>query len=289
MWVAQWIIAAAIVVGLFLGAIQKKVWKFLQATGAGKHPDVASMALRKATAQTLLSESPRLQSFETAEFLLNIAVDLYERKHAAMSALDDKAQKLVGLIGGGAALFALLGGLNGSYRVPMTPLLVLSGLCFLGSLGLALTALFPRDTTIPTISLYNSPKVLEDPNFRAKIARQLIETWEQIALEISPLLHRKGLAVFFSMVLIAVGAFALLSNFLLQRAAATPSSVMQKVRCSGSIRLHKPNRLELTCEEARVNPNDDEAEYGKPSPGGRQPLTEGWKPDADSDKQDNDD
>jgi len=30
-----------------------------------------------------------------------------------------------------------------------------------------------------------------------------------------------------------------------------------------------------------MNTPEDEADYGKPSRGGRQPLTEGWKPEKD--------
>lgn len=36
------------------------------------------------------------------------------------------------------------------------------------------------------------------------------------------------------------------------------------------------------------NQDEDEAEYGKPSRGGRQPLTEGWKPDSDKGDKDDD-
>lgn len=246
MWLAQWIIASVVVAGLIVVAIERKAWTFLRATSSDKHEETASTSLRKTTAETLLAESPKLAAFETPEFLLKIALDLYERKHAAMRALDDKAQKLVALIGGGATLFALLGGLTGGIHTTLTPLLALSALCFLGSLAFALIALLPRDTDIPTVSAYNSPKVLQGPEYRAKIARELIETWEAIALEIRPILKRKGLAVYLSMVLIAVGAFVLITNFsFLQGNTKEPQT--QRLRCSTSI-ARRPSRLTLTCE-----------------------------------------
>ena len=244
--VMQWVATGIIITGLVVIGTKERAWTFLRATTSEKREETASTAVRKATAQTLLAESPRLESFETSEFLLATAVDLYERKHAAMAVLDDKAQKLVAFIGGGAAIFVSLGG----FRAILTPLLVMSALCFLGSLGFALVALVPRDTEIPTVSEYNSPKVLETPTFRAKVARQLIETWEDIALQVRPILKRKGLAVYFSMVLVTVGATGLLTNFLLLAGNSRPAGA-QVLRCSSSVTWRRPDRLTLTCEEPK--------------------------------------
>jgi hypothetical protein len=173
-----------------------------------------------------------------------------KKKHAAMSVLDDKASKLVALIGGGAALFALLGGFTDSLHATLTPLLVLSTLCFFGSLVFALTALRPRESSIPTVTQYNSPKVLEDTDSRPKIARQLIENWEASALELTPVLRRKGLAIFLSSLLVVVGASVLLANFLLIVGTKTNAGV-QRFHCSSSVTLRRPGRLTLTCEESK--------------------------------------
>jgi hypothetical protein len=250
MWVAQWVIAVAVVLGVIVAVVRTDAWGLLGTKQFEEHEDTASVDLRKTTWSTLMRESPKLESFETSEFLLGIAVALYEKKDAALDVLDDKAQKLVTLIGGGATLFALLGGFTDSLHAALTPLLVLAALCFFGSLAFALLSLRPRDSSIPTITQYNSPKLLEDPNSRAKIARQLIETWEGITLELTPVLQRKGLAIFLSSLLVVVGASVLLANFLLIVGTKRETGA-QHFRCWSSVVLRRPNRLTLTCEEQK--------------------------------------
>jgi len=229
MWI-QWAIAGLVAaVGLVAGL------RYLRAINVGKHEETAPAAKRRDTHAALLRESSTLSSFETPEFLLSNAVDLYERKHAAIATLDDKSQKLVALIGGGASLFALLGGFTGNLHATLTPLLVLSILCFFAGLVLLLFALRPVETDIPAITEFNSASVLVDPAFRAKVARRMIEAWQEITLGLTPILRRKGRLIFVATVLIVAGASLLLTNFLLLvsgEPSAAPVATIGKMQCN---------------------------------------------------------
>lgn len=129
MWALQWILAAFVIVaGALVG------YRYLSAVNIGKCEETASPAERRKAYEELGAESGRITSHETATLLLDIARDLYDRKHSAYDSLDDKAQKLVALLGGGASLFALFGGFAGGLHVVLTPLLGLSAICFLRAL-----------------------------------------------------------------------------------------------------------------------------------------------------------
>jgi hypothetical protein len=245
MWV-QWSLAGLVaVIGVIAGI------RYLGAIDVGKREDTAPMSKRKEAHKELLRESPNLTDFDTSEFLLAAAVNLYERKHAAIAVLDDKAQKLVALIGGGASLFALLGGFTGALHASLTPLLVLAITCFFVGLLLLLLALRPVETDIPAITEFNSVPVLANPEFRAKIARRMIEAWQEITLGLTPILRRKGRFIFVSMLLIVAGASLLLLNFMIlfqTKSMDSPStSSAAKVSCSGSI--EKNQKLSMNCEE----------------------------------------
>ncbi|TAM65808.1 MAG: hypothetical protein EPN48_18240 [Microbacteriaceae bacterium] len=243
MWELQWAIASTVtVVGLFVA------WVYMRRVNTGISETTASPKEREDTYKDLLAESPKLGAFETPEFLLAVAVDLYERKHAAFNTLDDKAQRMVALIGGGAGLFALLGGFTSSFHRIVTPLLVVATICIFASLTLLLLSLSPTETDILQITDFNSPPVLADPAFRAKVARRLIDAWQTITLELTPILRRKGRFIFVAMLLIGVAAALLLTNFLLlfdNRGAAPAKSA---IRCS--ISFNKDSAMTVNCVEA---------------------------------------
>lgn len=234
-----------------LAGIAAAVYYF-RGIDAGQRTGAASKSTRRQTYQSLLEEGAKLSDFDTPQFLLNTAIDLYERKHSAMAVLDDKAQKLVALIGGGASLFALLGGFTGSLHASLTPLLVLAMACFFVGLLLLLFALRPVETDIPTITEFNSVPILADPAFRAKIARRMIEAWQDITLGLTPILRRKGRFVFVSMLLIVAGSSLLLVNFMLliQTLTSDPSSTITTARisCEGGIKKSHNNKINLSCE-----------------------------------------
>jgi hypothetical protein len=80
MWAAQWVITGLVVLGFAIAATKAKAWTLLSETKSDKAQDTASVDTRKDTWLTMQSESPRLHSFKTSEFLLGIALDLYEKK-----------------------------------------------------------------------------------------------------------------------------------------------------------------------------------------------------------------
>ena len=208
--IIEWIITAAVVI---LGALV--AWRYLPFVGIGKIQEAASPDKRQAVYTSLLNEGGKITAPETGEFLLAIAVDLYNRKHDAFTNLDEKAQKLVALIGGGASLYALFAGFNGGIHFSLTPLLVLSAACFFTSLVLLLLSLRPVETDVLAITEFNSVPILKDPAFRARIALRLIEAWQEITFGLTPILRRKGRFIFAATLLIVVGASALLANFLI--------------------------------------------------------------------------
>jgi hypothetical protein len=250
-WVAQWIVVAIVVVAALVVARKTRAWDFLRAAEPGKEKKTASPEKRKETYAALLAKGSQLSDFDTSSFLLGIAVDLYDRKQAAVTALDDKAQKLVAFIGGGATLFALLAGISNGVRAELTPLLVLAASCFFVSLILCLLALMPIERDVLAITQYNSIPVLADAGFRGKIAWHLIDAWQEITLGLTPILRKKGRYIFGSSVLITAGATLLLMNFLLNL-ATKPSPAPAGVHCSASTMSRKWQRITLTCEDHKT-------------------------------------
>lgn len=245
MWL-QWVIAGVVaLVGIVAGIL------YLATINAGKHQATATKTQRRETYDALTTESAKLSEFDTPEFLLNAAVDLYERKHSAMATLDDKAQKLIALIGGGASIFALLGGLTGTLHATLTPLLVLAIACFFVALLLLILALRPVETDIPTVTEFNSVPVLASPDYRAKVARRMIEAWQEITLGLTPILRRKGRFIFVSMLLVVAGASLLLANFmvLMQEKPSDLQSraTIVRVSCRGGVQKNR-NNISLICE-----------------------------------------
>jgi hypothetical protein len=205
-----------------------KVWRLYR----GVLAETASPQRRKLAYENLLNLSSDLTDSTTAELMLTAAVDIYERKHAAIDGLDGKAQSLVALIGGGAAVFALLAGFAGSLHAILTPLLIVAAACFMGSLVLLLLSLAPVETDLPAITQYNSVAALRDPSSRARIAWRLIETWQQITLELGPVLSKKGRFIYAASLLIVAGATSLLFNFLVL--LATPQHGQPNLVCHGT-------------------------------------------------------
>lgn len=252
MWLAQWVAAFTFVVFSLIVVIRTRTWNLLRAAD-GRQTTTASSAKRQETYAALAKDGSKLEDYDTSELLLGIAVDLYDRKQAAIAVLDDKAQKLLALIGGGATLFALLGGLTGDYRVAtLTPLLVLSVLCFFGSLLLCLLSLRPIEMDILAITQFNSIPVLADPAFRARIARVLIEAWQQITFELTPILRRKGRYIFAASILITAGATLLLANFVIDLPTRPGSQPKGNVHCSATTVTRKWQRVTLSCEELKT-------------------------------------
>ncbi len=241
MWTLQWIFAGVVlVVGALVG------YRYLSAVDVGTTEETASPAERRKTYEDLGAESGRITSHETATLLLDIARDLYDRKHSAYDTLDDKAQKLVALLGGGASLFALFAGFTGGLHVVLTPLLVVSAICFFASLILLLQSLRPIETDIPAITMFNSVPVLADSANRGRVARRMIEAWQEITLGLTPILRRKGRFIFVATLLIVVGASLLLTNFLILVATA-PRNTPTLTKCSG--RLMANGTVNLACME----------------------------------------
>ena len=143
MWLAQWTVAAVVILGASVLALKSRAWSFLSEPKGKEKPETASPKKRQAIYNQLRVESPDLVEFDTPQLLLDMAVSLHDRKEAALGILDDKAQKLAALIAGSTSLFVLLGGLDSKVRLQLTPLLVLAALCFFGSLVLCLLALVP--------------------------------------------------------------------------------------------------------------------------------------------------
>lgn len=241
MWWFEWGISVAFVIfGLYMGC------KYLRNIEGGKKIETASPGLRKKTYEELKKECIQLYDYETSGFLLEIAVNLYERKHSALDKLDDKAQKVIGLIGGGASLYALFGGFTSGFHVILTPLLVLSAICFFTSLVLLLIAIKPVETDIPEITRFNSTVILADPAFRAKIARRMIEVWQEITLGLTPILRRKGRYQTAAMILIVAGSSLLLANFLLLLRGTESASAESSLQCSYTLGQKQEGAFQCT-------------------------------------------
>jgi len=239
-WTLQWLIATTVVLGGAICAV-----RFLATVSQGVTPSTATPKQRRQTYEDLSRESEGLTSCETSDFLLGMARDLYELKHRAYDTLDDKAQKLIALIGGGASLFALLAGVTGGEHTAITPLLGLSATCFFLSLIVLLLSLRPRETDIPTITEFNSRAVLSEPASRARIGRRMIEAWQEITLSLTPLLRTKGRLIFVATILIVVGASLLLTNSLVTLTDTT--NHVSRLKCSGF--ASKKDTAIITCSD----------------------------------------
>lgn len=206
----QWGFSAAFVIaGVYFGQ------KYYRTIGSGTNPGPAPRELRQKTLLELKKHGERLENNETAEFLLAISVDLYERKFASYRALDTKGQTLIALIGAGAGLYAVVGGLSGSLGVQISPMLVLSAGCFLASLVMLLVSIHPRSTNLPGITRFNTVGVLNDAAMRPRIAFRLIEAWAARSFELTSKIREKARCIFVATVLIVAGVSLLLVNFLL--------------------------------------------------------------------------
>jgi hypothetical protein len=239
---SQWFAAGVIAVAGILATAF-----FVYRAGPGRRLRTADPAKRKETYHALLSESSNLKDFETAEFLLNMAVDLYDRKMKAFDTLDDKAQKLVALVGGGASLYTLLGWFGQANFLHFSPLLLASALFFFLSVLLLLISLYPRERDILAVTEFNSRPILMDPAFRARIAHRLIDAWQELTFELGPVLRKKGRYIYMATAAIVIGAALLLANFLLllnTRSSTSPTkgTVM---KCSGT--LSKNTAISLMC------------------------------------------
>jgi hypothetical protein len=176
---------------------------------------------RERTYNSLLKESPSLASFDTADFLLAAARDLYDIKHAAIATLDDKAQKLMSFLGGGATLVALLNVTSVTLRSAVTPFLFLSALCFLLCFIFLIFCLNPATTEILQITEFNSIPVLSNPDFRPKIAYRLIDGWQTVTLGLTPVIRRKGLLLFAATMALIAGFMLFAGNVFLAYSSPT--------------------------------------------------------------------
>lgn len=175
-----------------------------------------------------------------------MAVDLYDRKMKAFDTLDDKAQKLVALVGGGASLYTLLGWFGQANYLRFSPLLLTSALFFFLSVLLLLISLYPRERDILAITEFNSLPVLADPAFRARIARRLIDAWQELSFDMVPILRKKGRFIYIATAAIVIGAALLLANFLVLHNSRTATNTANQavMKCSGTL---SKNTISMTC------------------------------------------
>jgi hypothetical protein len=154
---------------------------------------------------------------DTAAFLYPIAVDLYQRKQSAIASLDAKAQNLVALVAGGAGLYTLLGGFEQKGSLQITPLLVAAAAAILTSLVLGLMATRPQAGSIPQITVFNSLRLLAEPQAKTLVAWALIEDWQRRAFAMTGQLRAKSRLIFASTIVLVVGVMLLLGNFAVVR------------------------------------------------------------------------
>lgn len=113
---------------------------------------------------------------------------------------------------------------------------------------LLLMSLRPTETDIPVITMFNSVPVLADSAYRGRIARRMIEAWQEITLGLAPILRRKGRFIFVATLLIVVGASLLLTNFLILVSTAGQNT-SSATKCSG--RLMANGTVNFACMETR--------------------------------------
>lgn len=206
----QWIVAVVIILAGAIAAFA--FWTRSSSDAVAAH---ASTEQRRKIHDELLKEGGKLRDFETAEFLLGAAVDLYDRKMKAFDTLDDKAQKLIALVGGGASLYTVLGWFGQPTYLRFSPLLVAAAVFFFFSVAVLLVALYPRERDLIALTEFNSVAILAAKEFRPRVAHRLIEAWQALTFEMTPVLRTKGKCIYLSMFSIALGAALLLANFLL--------------------------------------------------------------------------
>lgn len=235
---AQWLLLGLASVGITLYARH-----FVTALRRIRVQPVAISRARKEMYESLVAESPDLASASTAQFLLNMAIDLHDRQQSASRALDDRAQALLGFVGGGSSLYALLGGFGAAGQPALTPLLGLAGMCFLVALVLCLWLLLPGTRTIPDISVFNSVPILKDDAFQARISHRLIDKWETSSCGLSANGSKKGLLLYSAMVAVAAGAILLVLNLAM---VGTRSAKPQRLT-NCSVKVPATSRVEVSC------------------------------------------
>jgi hypothetical protein len=150
-----------------------------------------------------------------AAALLLDRVDKVTAEYASSTAaLDAKANTILGFLGAGIGILAVLQGGGSSTPVVPTPLLVTGFALTLAALGLALAALWVRPSVTVNLENFSKASFLKDTNAKALLAARVAHSYLRYQRERLRPLFLKTAAVKGAQLMFALGAAALAANVL---------------------------------------------------------------------------
>lgn len=158
-----------------------------------------------------------------------IAQQLAQRYFDSIKALEDKALAVLGVVGGGSSLIALLAPAAESKAPPVTPLLGVAAVSLLGVLLYCLATLWPRRRASVNAERLVNPKLLTSPTGEVQIKAILAREYVEVARSLFPLVRLKARYLSVAQFLFAVGVTAIVANFFL--ASRPVSNEMASVEC----------------------------------------------------------
>lgn len=171
-------------------------------------------------------------SSDAATTFAEAANALFATFRDAKSELDAKATTLLGFVGGGSSVIAILAGSDKSLRLELTPLLGLAVVSLVSVLYYCLRCLYPRASPAPNASQFCDVGTISSPSGATRIQSLLGYEYLDAAREIVPIAQSKARRLGRAYIAFAVGVIALVANTVVAAPATTSKPL--PVQCTST-------------------------------------------------------
>jgi hypothetical protein len=152
---------------------------------------------------------------DAAETLATNATALYKTYRDSVAAVEGKIGTLLGYVGGGTGILALLSGTDKITKPTLTPLIVVSVIALLAVVFFSLEGLRPQGHLNPNVADLCDITLLRSMSGNTRM--NAITGWENLeaARQMVPIVHSKGAWLKRCYLAFAVGVIALVANVLI--------------------------------------------------------------------------